>query len=112
MPDSEGNSKKIPGRNPITGKPQGMLNTGGTPGNKGGTGRPPNAIRERMRAGLDAALDLVDKMMEDPDQLSPAQKLQMVDLLARYGIGAKVDVTTDDVPVKMYALTPEQHEQV
>jgi hypothetical protein len=90
----------------------GAVRTGGNPGNKGGTGRPPNEIRARMREGLSAALDLVDKMMEEPDQLSPAQKLQMVDLLARYGIGAKVDVTTDEMPVKMYALTPEQHEQV
>lgn len=34
----------------------GALNSGGTPGNKGGTGRPPNVIREMAREGMTKAL--------------------------------------------------------
>lgn len=86
----------------------GALNSVGTPGHRPGRGRPKNEIRERMRIGLDAALELVERELAHPENLSVSEMLKIADFLAKYGIGSRFEVGQDEMPIKMYALTPEE----
>lgn len=42
----------------------GALNAGGTPGNKGGPGRPPDAIRERLRGSFDERVGVIEDIAD------------------------------------------------
>jgi hypothetical protein len=72
----------------------GAIKTGGNPGNKGGTGRPPSAIRARMREHLDS--EVLDKVMEEFDD-GKLDTLDVADFLAKYGLGTMKEVTVENV---------------
>lgn len=90
----------------------GSLNSGGTPGHKPGRGRPRNEIRQRMRDGLESVLAHVEDRLARPESLTMSEIIRAGDFLARYGLGPGVEVGQDDQPVKMYALTQEEFDQV
>lgn len=89
---------------------RGALNSGGTPGNRGG-GRLPNAIRRKARRMLATRLDIVGHIadgvtvqFDDGEQLKwvsprPAERLQALKLLADWGLGPPVSVA--DVQERM-----------
>ena len=87
----------------------------GNPGNKGG-GRTPNEIRALMRQPLAKLLPIITDIAEAKDiqevtcphcnekhevvsWLKAREKLQAVDLLARYGIGTRQEVETTGITV-------------
>lgn len=102
----------------------GALLPGGKPGNKGGTGRPPNELRQRMRELGYVALEetlrrvqVASKEVPPREQLRQMRKAELIDLLEeirgwieiepqalrqildtamKYGIGTKHVHTGDD----------------
>lgn len=99
----------------------GAIKTGGNPGNRGGTGRPPHAIRDDWRGLLDAhgtgflkqilqgAVTLRQKCEScghEPKRkvkvaTSVDQGLTAIATLARFGIGTKDELTTISPEVRM-----------
>ncbi len=64
----------------------GALFHGGVPGHRGGTGRPPSAIRERCRGGFDRRIRVLEEIADDP--LMPTRdRIRAIDLLGKYGLG-------------------------
>jgi hypothetical protein len=63
----------------------GMLKTGGTPGNKGGTGRPPSAIRAKYRELLSIHAETIatNILLSGNDRT----KVAMLDHLGKFGLG-------------------------
>lgn len=60
-----------------------------------GQGRPPSAIREKMRMALDERIKIAEAIADDPEA-SKADRLRALDLLAKYGLGTKSEVTGED----------------
>jgi hypothetical protein len=99
--------KKPPAKHSLNGKkphgksleliPQahgGALNSGGTPGNKGGAGRPPSAIRAQMREHLDSKV--LKKVMTE-FETGDLDTLDVADFLAKYGLGTMKEVSVENV---------------
>lgn len=65
---------------------KGELYSGGVPGNKGGTGRPPNEFVERMRelASSEERLKHVETILDDPNH---AQYMAARRYVTEYGYG-------------------------
>jgi hypothetical protein len=81
----------------------GMLKTG-NPGNRGGSGRPPNEIRALCREiGYRGLERLAELEIDDPKTL-----LDLVNLALRYGVGTKADITSDDKPVLPHMTDEER----
>ena len=68
--------------------------------NAGGTGRPPSAIRERLRGSFDQRIEVLEEIADDPMQ-TPADRTRAIDLLAKYGLGTLKEVSTEDVRDKL-----------
>jgi hypothetical protein len=64
----------------------GALLSGGKPGNKGGSGRPPSELRRRLRSSLDKRIAVAEEIADD-DTRRAADRLRAIDLLAKYGLG-------------------------
>lgn len=79
---------KTPDRVPAHGG--GKLLTG-NPGNKGGTGRPADRVRAAMLADLEAARPKLLAIVNDPAS-KPADIINAIDKLAKYGMPAQVEV--------------------
>lgn len=76
----------------------GALNSGGVPGNKGGTGRPPNEVRALAREGgwtglqlIKARLDQLEKLHAEGKELPWSQVNQLSDLMLKYGLGERTE---------------------
>lgn len=71
------------------GKNGGTLKTG-NPGNKGGPGRPPNELRDMLRAQVDEIDERIRTLMltADLDQL-----IKLREQALKYGIGTKLEAT-------------------
>ena len=79
------NGKKTAGKTAVV--PQkhgGALLTGGVPGNKGGTGRPPNELRGSMREILEKGLPHLEEFATGENDAKPAYQLKAIDIAARY----------------------------
>lgn len=92
------------------------LNVGGNVGNVYGAGPDRKAVRNRCVTGFDEGLtDLVaiatgkgkvsfvdifgSNRLRPPTQ---DERLKAMDLLAKYGLGTRIDVSSDDQPLKAY----------
>lgn len=76
---------EIPAKIPVVMRPAkngGFLRVGGT--NKGGPGRPRDAVRQTMLTALDKALPRLIALAESPD---PAIAIKATEMLAKYGLG-------------------------
>lgn len=71
----------------------GALLPGGKLGNKGGTGRPPEALRIRSREVFAAWLDWAAKQMAHPDKLDPQTLNVIGNTAAKYGLGTTTEST-------------------
>ena len=76
--------------NYIPGKNGGRLNRGGTKGNKGGTGRPPAAIRQRCADGFDRHIATAEAILASTDA-SNADKIRALDVLGKYAGLQKIE---------------------
>jgi hypothetical protein len=74
----------------------GALRYGGT--NKGGTGRPASAIRAACRNAFEESIPAIEAIANDPEA-STADRLKAMDMLGKYGLGSRTDITSDDKPV-------------
>ena len=78
--------------------------------NGGGTGRPPSAIRERLRGSFEERIEVLEEIADDPMQ-TPADRTRAIDLLAKYGLGTTKEITVEHVRDKLQdtiALIREQ----
>lgn len=82
-------ARRGPQRDPATGRV-----SGGNPGNKGGTGRPPSEIRAAMRRSLDQRLVIAEQIADDTTA-DHGERLKALDFLAKYGMGTQQEVTGD-----------------
>lgn len=85
----------------------GALNRGGTPGNKGGTGRPPNALREEMRGDL---AEVLIKLRQKVDYMDVDELQKYGALLARFGLGTSDELSgKDGAPLQpvVFRVAPE-----
>ena len=74
----------------------GALNSGGTPGNAGGTGRPKSEVRAAALAGADKAIPKLLAIVED----ETSQKSEVIaagDKLLKYGLGTQTEVSVEDI---------------
>jgi hypothetical protein len=71
----------------------GALRNGGT--NKGGPGRPPSVLREKMRGALVDRIPIAAQIADDP-KASQADRLRALDFLAKYGLGTRQEVMGED----------------
>ena len=78
----------------------GALLAGGQPGNRGGLGRPPSALRERLRGSLEERVAVLEEIADDPDALD-RDRIKAVDVLGKYGLGTVREVTVEDVKEKL-----------
>lgn len=102
---------------------------GGNPGNSGGkkgrSGRPPSVIREMCRGAFAQRIKILKKIadgeaiervklangeeMETMKSADVSDRLKAIDLLGKYGLGTKQEVTgADDEPLVPQGLTPDQ----
>ena len=99
--------KKSPVKSPKVGElvPQkhgGAIRKGAKPGtNRGGTGRPPSLIRQRLRGSFDDRIRVLEEIADDPT-VSASDRMRAIDLLAKYGLGTQAEVTgADGGPVQV-----------
>ena len=79
----------------------GMIRRGSRPGAVvPGIGRPPSAIRERLRGGFDDRVATLEEIADDPSQ-SAADRIRAIDLLAKYGLGALKEISTEQVQERL-----------
>lgn len=67
----------------------------GNPGNKGGLGRTPSEIRQKLRGSFADRVKVCEKIADDP-KASPSDRLRALDLLAKYGLGTTITETDTD----------------
>ncbi len=73
----------------------GALRNGGT--NKGGTGRPPNALRGSMREILEKGLPHLEEFVTgDREGAKPSDQLRAIEIAAKFGLDVKVDKSLVD----------------
>lgn len=77
----------------------------GNPGNKGGPGRPPDEIRQRLREDFYKNLAKIQKWAKSDD---PALAMKAMEMQAKYGLGTPAaavdkDGNQTDLPAVMYA---------
>jgi hypothetical protein len=74
----------------------GALYAGGVPGHAGAGGRPPSAIRERLRGSFEERVTILEEIADDP-ATDPQDRIRAIDLLAKYGLGTIREMTHDEV---------------
>lgn len=96
---------------------RGALNSGGTPGNKGGTGRPRDVIREAYLQGAELALPkLLAHLESDKEDVVQGASEKFL----KYGLGSLKGVLADTVVEKVRETldvvrantTPEQYQTI
>jgi len=76
------------------------LLAGGLPGNRGGPGAPPSAIREQLRGSFAERIKVLEEIA-DNDKYKPRDRAQAIEILARYGLGTLTEVSVDTVREKV-----------
>jgi hypothetical protein len=78
----------------------GALRYGSEPGGSPGPGRPPSVVREAMLNSFADRLPVLEAIADDPKQRT-SDRLKALELLARYGLGATVEVESRSLRVTM-----------
>ncbi len=68
----------------------GALYRGGVVGHRGGSGRPPSALRAAIRESLAVRLPIAERIADD-ENASDSDRLRAVELLCRYGLSGSDD---------------------
>jgi len=82
----------------------GALNSGGTPGNAGGTGRPPSAVRAASRASYYDRIPILEQIADDPTAANP-ERINAIKTLGGFGLSGSISV--DDVRERLSATLAE-----
>lgn len=86
-------ASKTPGITPVVTVPQehgGALRVG-NPGNAGGPGRPPSAVRAACAESFDTRIPVLEQIADDP-KVSKSDRLKAMDLLGKYGGLLKAEI--------------------
>ena len=101
--------RKKPGEKPgeLVAQPHGgALRHGSQPGtNKGGTGRPPSAVRETLRMSFEQRIPILEAIV-DCDEAKDSDRIKAAEVMARYGGVDKIALTVEEQPEE--AMTPER----
>lgn len=82
-------------------QPKGGAIWQGAPANPvAGTGRPPDAIRARLRGSFEDRIALLEQFADGLMEAPHADRLRAIDMLAKYGFGVKDEVTLVHPDVK------------
>lgn len=85
----------------------GALRYGGT--NKGGSGRPSSAVRERLRGSMAERIKILEEIADDTKERT-ADRLRAIDLLAKYGLGQKIEHSKlDEAMLQKLAMSVDKH---
>lgn len=84
----------------------GALLAGGVPGNRGGTGAPPSAIRARYREALLPLRDELVGIANDKD-VPPRDRIRAVDAIARIALGSE-GITDADLRAEARTLKEDE----
>lgn len=119
----------------------GALLTGGVPGNKGGTGRPPSELRAQLRGSFAERVKVLEQFAdgsmplrercpkcghEEPASLAtalpvePSDRLRALDMLAKYGLGTLKEISVENVRERVRStlsviqthVSPEQYQTI
>jgi len=87
---------------------RGALLSGGMPGNRGGTGRPPDLIRQRCRESFDKRIPILEQIADDRLKKGSAQpkvrdRILALSELAKVGLGFGAQIVAAQVD------TPDDH---
>jgi hypothetical protein len=74
----------------------GAVYSGGVPGHRGGPGRPPSALRERLRGSFEQRIAVLEAIADD-EGAEPQDRIRAIDTLAKYGIGTLREVSVERV---------------
>lgn len=70
----------------------GAIHVGGVPGNRGGSGRPPSAIRKSALDSLDKRLAVAEQIADD-EKAKGSDRIAALRLLASIGFGSSMAMT-------------------
>lgn len=84
-------------------QPHGGALQRGNPGNRGGTGRPPSAIREQMRGSFEERIAVLEEIADSP-AVAPADRLRAVDILGKHAMKEEGAMTMEDARAFAQAL--------
>ena len=76
---------------------RGALLTGGKPGNRGGPGRPPSAIREAAQQGFYEGLPILAAIRDSEDEKT-SDRIRAVEVMGKYGSVDKIALTVEEQP--------------
>lgn len=77
---------------------RGKLRVGGT--NKGGTGRPPSAVRKACTLAFDQRIKVLTQIADGAEK--DADRIKAIDVLGKYGLGTKEEhELTQNEPLKI-----------
>lgn len=80
----------------------GALLPGAGGGPQPGSGRPPSELRERLKGSLAERVKIIEEIADEITH-SAADRLRAIDLLAKYGLGTKEEITlvSEDVRTRL-----------
>ena len=86
----------------------GALRNGGT--NRGGPGRVPSVVRERCRGSFAKRVTVLEEIADDKEATA-ADRIRVIDLLDRYGLGTHppVDVEDSSAPFVVQVMAHPGH---
>lgn len=84
----------------VPGHGRGRLLNAGVPGNAGGSGAPPSALRARLRGSFADRIAIIEEIADDAS-LRPGDRVRAIDLLARYSLGEQRGVDVEEVRAKL-----------
>ena len=76
----------------------GALKAGGTPGHKGGTGRPPSKIREAARLAFSERIEVLTAIADD-EEARASDRIRAIEVLAKAGGVDKLALSEEEQPV-------------
>ena len=74
----------------------GAVYSGGVRGHRGGPGRPPSTLRERLRGSFEDRVTVLEEIADD-EAADPQDRIRAVDTLAKYGIGTLREMSVESV---------------
>ena len=75
----------------------GALKAGGTPGHRGGTGRPPSKIREAARLAFSERIEVLTAIADD-EEARASDRIRAIEVLAKAGGVDKLALTEEEQP--------------
>ncbi len=86
----------------------GALNRGGTPGNRGGPGRPPSRLRAICRRMAGTRLQVLGQISSKKSKSKDSDKIKAIDVLLKYGMDRSISIA--DLRVALHEMSELAYE--